>query len=193
MGKIYIIMGKSASGKDTIYKKLLERKELKVKTVVGYTTRPIRTGETQGVEYYFVSADRFDELRAAGKVIEARTYHTVLGEWNYFTVADGQIELEKYDYLMLNTLEGYEDTRRYYGKDKIVPIYIETEDSIRLERAIRREKKQKRPNYAEICRRYLADEADFSEEKLFNAGIEKRYANLNLENCLCQIITDIQK
>ena len=49
MGKIFYVMGKSASGKDTIYKKLLERFP-GLKTVVTYTTRPIRDGETEGVE-----------------------------------------------------------------------------------------------------------------------------------------------
>lgn len=193
MGKIYVVMGKSASGKDTIYKRLLETEGLGFKTVTGYTTRPIRAGETEGVEYHFVTEERFFELKAAGSVVESRVYHTVLGDWYYFTVADGQIDLEKSDYLMLNTLEGYESTLSYYGKDKIVPIYINVEDGLRLERAINRERQQKEPNYKEMCRRYLADEEDFSEEKLLKAGIEKRYENNNLEECLCQIITDIQK
>lgn len=193
MGRIYIVMGKSASGKDTIYKRILEHRELGLKTVVGYTTRPIRTGETEGIEYHFVSWERFEELEKEGHVIEFRIYHTVLGDWSYFTVADGQIDLEHQDYLMLNTLEGYEKTCRYYGKDKVVPIYIEVEDGLRLSRALEREKQQAEPKYAEMCRRYLADEEDFSPEKLQAAGIEKRYQNLDLEECLCQIITDIQK
>ena len=53
MGRIYCIMGKSSSGKDTIYKKLAEDADLPVKTLVPYTTRPMRDGETDGVEYYF--------------------------------------------------------------------------------------------------------------------------------------------
>lgn len=193
MGKIYIVMGKSASGKDTIYKRILEHEELGLKTVIGYTTRPIRTGETEGVEYHFVSQERFEELKREGCVIEARIYHTVLGEWSYFTVADGQIDLDNQDYLMLNTLEGYQETCRYYGEDKVVPIYIEVEDGIRLFRALERERQQKEPKYAELCRRYLADEEDFSQEKLQKAGIKKKYQNFNLEECLSQIITDIQK
>lgn len=193
MGKIYVVMGKSASGKDTIYKRLLEHKELNLKTVVGYTTRPIRTGETEGVEYHFTNWEQFEKLKAVGQVIESRIYHTVLGDWSYFTAADGQIELEYQDYLMLNTLEGYEGIRRYYGKDKVLPIYIEVEDGLRLFRALERERQEKNPKYTELCRRYLADEKDFSREKLEMAGITKRYQNQDLEECLCQIITDIQK
>lgn len=51
MGHIFYVMGKSASGKDTIYKILRERLP-QIRTVVPYTTRPIRAGERYGVEYY---------------------------------------------------------------------------------------------------------------------------------------------
>ena len=62
MGKIFYVMGKSASGKDTIYKRL--REELSdYKTVTMYTTRPIRDGETDGVEYYFVDRAFLEETR----------------------------------------------------------------------------------------------------------------------------------
>ena len=50
MGKIYYVMGKSASGKDTIYKRLV-KKMPELGTVRMYTTRPIRDGETNGVEF----------------------------------------------------------------------------------------------------------------------------------------------
>ena len=50
-----------------------------------------------------------------------------------------------------------------------------------------REKNQKKPNYAELCRRYLADDADFSEEKLLEAGITRRFENDNLEDTIHSI------
>ena len=53
MGKLFYIMGKSSSGKDTIYKRLMEDGDLSFKNIVGYTTRPIREGETNGKEYFF--------------------------------------------------------------------------------------------------------------------------------------------
>ena len=52
MKKIFYVMGKSASGKDTIYKKILEQMP-RLSTVTLYTTRPMRDGEKDGVEYYF--------------------------------------------------------------------------------------------------------------------------------------------
>jgi guanylate kinase len=188
MGKIYVVIGKSASGKDTIFKYLREDETLQMKTVVGYTTRPIRDGERDGVEYFFVSDEQFEQLKADGKIIEYRTYHTIHGPWNYFTVSDGQIDLTKEDYLFINTLEAYNQIRKYFGEDKVIPIYIEVEDGERLTRAINREKQQSEPKYAELCRRFLADSEDFSEEKLRESGIERRFYNDDMKECMKEII-----
>ena len=112
MGKIYCMMGKSSSGKDTLYKMLLQDKELSLKTVVPYTTRPMRAGERDGVEYYFCDEERLAELETAGKVIELRAYDTVHGVWKYFTVSDHQMEDETRDYLLIGTLESYQKLKR---------------------------------------------------------------------------------
>ncbi len=187
MGKIFYIMGKSSSGKDTIYKQLMEDEELEFKEIVGYTTRPIREGETDGREYFFVSNAQMDKLREDGRIIEHRAYNTVYGIWNYFTADDGQIDLEKRDYLLIGTLESYENICKYYGEGVMVPIYVYVDDGIRLERALKREKMQKQPKYAEMCRRFLADEADFSEENISKNGIIRRFENNDLEVCLNEI------
>lgn len=180
MGKLYCLMGKSASGKDSIYKRLLEREDLKLGRVIPYTTRPIRSDETDGVDYYFCTKEQAEELERAGKMIELRTYHTVHGDWNYFTADDGQICLEKRDSLMVGTLESYTKIREYFGKDCVYPLYIEVDDGDRLQRALNRERKQAEPKYAEMCRRFLADEQDFSDENLAAAGITRRFQNTDL-------------
>ena len=164
MSKIFFVLGKSCSGKDTIFRYLKDNKELNLRTVVGYTTRPMRVGETEGVEYHFVSEDRLDEMKEKGMVIECRDYNTVHGKWSYFTADDGQIDLGKGNYLYIGTLESYNDMVKYYGTDVVVPIYIEVESGERLERAVKRERQQSEPKYAELCRRFLADEEDFKEE-----------------------------
>lgn len=181
MGKIYCIMGKSSSGKDTLYKMLLEDTDIKISTVIPYTTRPMREGEKDGVEYYFCKEERLHELQAAGKVIELRAYNTVHGIWNYFTVDDHQIADEEKDYLLIGTLESYLKIRDYFGKDRVIPIYIEVEDGLRLQRALDRERSQSEPKYEEMCRRFLADAADFSEQKLSEAGITQRFVNQELK------------
>lgn len=193
MGKIFYIMGKSSSGKDTVYRRLLEDPELKLRNIILYTTRPMRQGEQPGREYYFVGEETFQEYQRQGKIIEARTYHTVYGPWIYFTADDGQIELEKRNYLGIGTLESYIRMKEYFGEENLYPLYIEVEDGERLKRAIHREELQPEPKYAEMCRRFLADEEDFSGEKLEKAGIAERFRNVVLETCVNDLKNCIQK
>ena len=191
MGRIYYIMGKSATGKDTVYKELLKRCPF-LKTIVPYTTRPIREGETNGVEYFFTSVQELKRFEEVGNVIESRTYQTVMGPWSYFTVNDTQFDLRGNNfYLMIGTLESYEKMCLYFGKNILVPIYMEVPDGLRLKTAVEREETQRFPNYREVCRRYLADEEDFSEENLKRLQIEKRFLNLNLSQCLEEILKEI--
>ena len=127
-------------------------------------------------------------LELQGKVIEQRSYNTKHGIWTYFTVDDGQINIEEeHDYIMIGTLESYAALTSYFGGEKVVPVYIEIEDGLRLERALTRERGQKNPKYAEMCRRFLADTVDFSEETLEEAGIFKRFENIDFENCVEEI------
>ena len=187
MGRIFYVMGKSATGKDTIYKELLNRFP-NLKTIVPYTTRPIREGEKDGVEYHFRTIPELEVLKESGKMIEVRVYQTIAGPWYYFTMDDGQFDLNgDQDYLMIGTLESYEKMLQYFGGDHLVPLYIEIPDGVRLKRATDREAAQKKPNFREVCRRYLADEDDFAEENLKRRGLEKRYENLDLERCLNDI------
>ena len=187
MGKIFYLMGKSASGKDTIYKKVKEQMP-ELKTIVIYTTRPIREGERDGVEYFFKTEDKFHQLQQEGKVIESRTYQTIHGPWIYFTVDDGQFDRE--DHLVaIGTLESYVQLRRYFGDEKVIPIYVEVEDGLRLERALERERKQTKPKYEEMCRRFLADSADFSEAKLEEAGITRKFLNCRESKSVIPSIT----
>lgn len=187
MGKLVYLMGKSSSGKDTVYRELLKMPEFKLKKVVLYTTRPIREGEEDGVQYNFVDDETFYRLSKEGKVIEDRVYHTYHGLWRYFTVDDGHIDLEHHNYLIIGTLESYAKTADYYGRRKVLPIYLEVDDGIRLQRAINREMMQEFPKYEEMCRRFLADAEDFSEEKMKETGIRMRFNNENLMECLDNI------
>ena len=190
MGHIFCLMGKSASGKDTVFSRLINDKDLALERMVPYTTRPMRSGETDGVEYHFTDIDGLKSLRDDGKVIEERCYHTIHGDWHYFTVDDENVSRDK-DYLLIGTLEVYEKLVAFYGGERVVPLYIEIDDGERLQRALQREKNQDNPKYAEMCRRYLADCEDFSEEKIALAGIVKRYDNSNLEECIRSIKEDI--
>lgn len=186
-------MGKSASGKDTIYNRLMAEEEFQFKNIVGYTTRPMRENEIEGREYHFVKETELKELEGQGKVIEKRGYDTVYGKWYYCTVDDGSIDFEHENYLLIGTLEAYRNLCDYFGQDKLVPVYIEVEDYVRLTRAMEREKQQSQPKYTEMCRRFVADAEDFSEMKIKAAGIDKRYINLDFTQCYSEIKNDIKK
>lgn len=184
MNRIFYIMGKSSSGKDTIYNRI--RSEEKLLPVVLYTTRPMRENEENGREYHFVDRACFDKMKSEGKVIEERIYNTIHGEWIYFTSKES-IDIEKGNCIGIGTLESYVKIKEHFG-EAVVPIYIEVEDGLRLARAVERERLQTNPKYAELCRRFLADSSDFSEEKLKEAGISRRFSNEGeIEECIDEI------
>lgn len=191
MSRIYYVMGKSASGKDTVFKELLKRCP-DLKRLVPWTTRPMRTGETEGLEYHFTTPEGIRAFEEAGKLAEKRVYDTVFGPWTYATVDDGSISRDGKDrYLGIGTLESYVKLRAHFGEELLFPLYIEVDDGERLRRAIAREEAQASPHFDEMCRRYLADLEDFSEEKLAEAGITRRYRNDVLERCLADIMRDM--
>jgi len=186
---IFYIMGKSASGKDSLYKKLLAS-NLGLNRVAIYTTRPKRDGEQEGMEYHFVDKKFLDDNK--DKIIETRVYHTVFGEWYYATLDDGKIKNDA-NYVVIGTLESYNSIKKYYGKDSIFPIYLEVSNDVRKQRALDRENMQKVPKIDEMERRFKADEIDFSEENIRNAEIEKRYVNDDFDKCFEEVVNDIRK
>ncbi len=187
--KIYYIMGKSSSGKDTIFKYLLNDSTLNLTRLVPWTTRPIRFGENDGVDYNFRSNEEFFKMKENNLIIESREYNTENGLWIYFTPKEN---LEEKTYMTIGTLESYKAMKNVYGND-LVPIYIQLEDGIRLQRALTRELTQSNPKYAEMCRRFLADCDDFSEEKLSDCNINIRFENNDLEKCVTEIKNFISK
>ena len=183
MAGIFYIMGKSASGKDTVYSRIKDDFP-QLQPIVLYTTRPKREGETEGVEYHFIDEKQLAAFEADGRVIEQRTYQTVHGPWHYATIDDGTVDIKggTVNYVAIGTLEAYEKIKAYYGEEALIPVYLYVDDETRLMRSIRRESRQAQPNFKEVCRRFLADEEDFSEEKLADAGIRERYPLPDMES-----------
>lgn len=171
MGKIFYIIGKSSSGKDSVMKALLRDRSLRLREIIQYTTRPIRDTEEEGREYHFIGEAEYEAFLKAGKIVEMREYHTVHGTWRYMMVDDGTADPEASDRVAVGTVESYVKVRDYFGEDRVVPIYLYVETGERLRRALLRERKQASPKYAELCRRFLADEADFDDAHLRDAGL----------------------
>ena len=189
MADIFVIMGKSSSGKDTIFSRLVGQADCGLKTVTMYTTRPMRDGEVDGREYFFTDEEHCAQYEEQGRIVELRAYNTVYGVWKYFTADDGQIDLASGKrYIVIGTLEAYDKFCEYYGNEHIMPIYIEVDDGVRLIRAVKREMEQENPHYEELCRRFLADAKDFSEENIRKSGITRRFANNGeFDDCVDEI------
>ena len=186
MNRIFCIVGKSCSGKDTIYTRILEQNRPGLVPVVPYTTRPRRPGEAEGQTYHFVTEERLRRYEEEGQVIEKRVYQTTRGPWTYFTL---RFALDA-DRLVITTLEGARALMDCYGPEQVRIVYLHVDDRTRLLRYIDRESRQARPDYAEVCRRFLADQEDFSQERL------ARFPNLypidtgaGIEECLEQLDT----
>lgn len=164
MSQIFCLVGKSASGKDTLFKEILRQKEESLVPVIPYTTRPKRRNEGEGVDYHFATEEDLERFRAEGRVIEERQYNTTQGVWRYFTV---RFEMEPgCDYILITTLEGAVSISEAYGPEVVQIVYLTLDDKTRLLRCIDREARQAAPDYEEVCRRFIADQKDFCDEKL---------------------------
>ena len=202
MKNLFYIMGKSSSGKDTIYKRINEK--IKTNNYVSYTTRPRRDGEINKIDYNFITIDDLKKLEKEGKVIESRKYNVInkFGKkdiWFYATINDNQW-LNDGIFLTIGTLESYQSFLKYLKdnnnfKLNIFPIYIVIDEKTRLERALNREKTQVNPNYEEMKRRLEADNKDYSEIKLKEAFISdaQTFENYDIEKCTNKILQYINK
>lgn len=160
--KIVFFIGPSSSGKDTFFKKVKDIYQ--IERIVPLTTRDKRLGEQEGEEYHFISQEQMDLLNIKNLLIERRTYNTFHGRWDYATGKEG-IDLERNHYIYPAVWTIYQSFLKHYPKKNLVPVYFQLDDGIRLQRALDREK-EGNCRYAEMCRRYLADEQDFSREML---------------------------
>ena len=84
---MFAIIGKTASGKDTLAKELCEK--YGYRRVISYNTRPMRKGEKDGVTYHFITPEEFETKRKAGFFIECEPYLSEGGtQWHGFARAD---------------------------------------------------------------------------------------------------------
>ena len=187
MGKIVLFMGPSSSGKNIIKSRLIKDNKFALKEMIMSTTRPKRTGEVEGREYYFKTEKEMLELEEQGKIIEKRKYNTIYGPWYYFTTSSS-IDLENYNYIGDNTFEGLDQFVKFYGLENIISLLIKVDDGIRLQRALDRERREENPKYQELCRRFLADSLDFSEENINKRHITSIINNdSNLDNTMKEV------
>lgn len=180
--RIFCLVGKSGSGKDTLCARILERHPELV-PVIPHTTRPRRAGELEGQTYHFVTEEQLRQYETQNQVIEKREYHTVQGLWTYFTL---RFPLDR-DRLIITTLDGARALMDVYGSHAVCIVYLHVDDRTRLLRCMDREERQERPDYAEVCRRFLADQSDFSADRLAQfPNLRPIDTGSGMEDCLRQ-------
>jgi guanylate kinase len=74
-GRLIIISGPAGSGKTTLVHRLLARPDLRLRVSVSATTRSPRPGEVPGRDYFFVTTEEFEQMRARGELLESATVH----------------------------------------------------------------------------------------------------------------------
>lgn len=191
MKRFFIIMAKSASGKDTIYHRLITNESLGLIPIILYYTRPIREGEVDGREFRFRSNEQMEKILKGDNVIHTEKYGIV--GTNGCTIAlldDDQMERDG-NYLVVMNPYFYKSLCRYFkcnGDVEIFPIYIDVPGYLRVERSMLREERETTPNYGEICRRFVSDEKMFMDEVISNLPKENIFENIDLNEC-CNAIT----
>ena len=186
MGKIFMIRGKSASGKDTISSLVLKALPNQLEQIVPYTTRPMRPDEVEGEQYHFITEKEMNEIPEE-MVIERRCYQTVYGDWYYMNLKK-DIDLDSKSYIVIGTITVLEAFREIY-KEKVVAIYIYSSAKERLLRSINRSKGSTK-EMMEICRRFLKDEEDFNIEHITYEQVNLLVSNTGDPAKASQIITN---
>lgn len=182
-----ILCGKSGSGKDTILKRLCKRG---FTPIVSLTSRPIREGETNGVEYNFVSRDLFESLIRDDKLIEYRTYDTLVGgepdTW-YYGLEKAAVDLNN-DYVVILDLNGAKSFMDYYGRENCMCIYVDVLDGLRTSRV----KERGGFDETEWNRRMEADAKDFSMDKLIEVVDKSVCNNFFVWRAVGNIVTEFE-
>lgn len=170
MKKFTILVGKSASGKDHLYKKL--SKEEIFTTITSWTDRPMRDGECQDREYHFLSKEEMKTLNKDETFVEYRLYKTKNNGlddiWTYGTPVKDYMSDDK-NYLLILDLDGAKSFIDKYGRENFTIFYIFCEDKIREKRAKKRsnlnDEEWDKKNKEEWDRRFNADAEELSIER----------------------------
>lgn len=170
-----VLIGKTASGKDTILNKLIEK--YGYKKLITHTTRPMRKGEIQDKTYHFISDEEFLKKKENGDFLECNEFDTVEGIWRYGSAKEDYLNANENTVVIL-TPSGLSALKVYIARQKvdidITSIYIYANNTTIAKRLKKRGDKKE-----EAERRIKADNDDFHE--VFNV-VDKIVYNNELDD-----------
>ena len=186
MYKIVTLSGKAGAGKDRLMHEV--RKVLpELHEIISCTTRPMREGEVDGVNYHFLTHEEFAERLADGTMVEA----TIFNDWCYGSclehMSEDGINIGVYNPEGVGILQCIPNVSVY-------SIFVDAPDKVRLLRQLERETN---PDVKEIVRRFGADEADFSPDNLIDIHFQYtvdnggKYGLYQLSHELANVIQNI--
>jgi len=164
MNHIYCLLGKSCSGKDTLYKELQKKISNSINFVVRYTTRPRRLNECDGKNYHFISSFELAKYKAENKIFESESFDTHGEKYEYATGIDS-IDLTK-DSIIIVSFAALKKFIIYYGVEIVIGICLEASDEIRFQRSLERYNNNSKSNIKKIWQRMAQDEKDFSNNNI---------------------------
>lgn len=180
--KLICIVAFSASGKDSVANILSKKHGFKI--AVSHTTRPMRSGEKEGVQYYFISDKVMESMINNNEFIEYREYHTIKDDkpdiWKY-GMSKHEIDLSKNTYIMVVDVHGCKDMINYLGRDNVTVIFLDVPYEQRKIRAMARDKHFE---LAEFDRREESDKERFKD---LDSIVDYRVANIVFDNCISNI------
>lgn len=182
---IIAITGKTASGKSSIERAL--EKVYGYKRVISTTTRPMRNGEKQDVDYHFVTDEEFKKLLDNNELIEYRYYDAIENgktkRW-YYGITKDEIDLNKHSVVVSVDLKGLQDLKKHFG-NKVISFYIDVPEEKRKLRAIARDINFEEQEFIRRCK---DDDIKFKDVKY---KVDKIIPNDDFNKCIEQIIFNI--
>lgn len=161
--KLLVLLSPSSCGKDYVLNQLVSNYNFK--PLISHTTRPIRPLEINHITYEFITDDEFKQMISDNKLIEYRTYNTLVNNipavWFYGLSKQTVDNLDQNtNYVTIFDVQGAKDFIEYYGRDNCFVCMLKCDDKIREERA----KLRGGFNQIEWNRRLLSDIQIFSDE-----------------------------
>ena len=165
MFNIIALIGEAGSGKDSIMQNILKKRPLQFNEIISCTTRPMREGEAEGVNYFYLTPEEFAGKVLNGEMLEATSFN----DWFYGTSYDS-LRSDCPNIGVFNP-----DGIRAISEipDINLTVYkVCCSDKTRLLRQLNRETS---PDVDEIVRRYKTDKEDFFD-------LEFRYVEVENED-----------